>query len=73
MIGFQGENGTKLSGEVQISAMKPIEFKNMFSLILEPEKHQDHMISEAKRHIKDSNEEKDKNLTSNAIKFEIEP
>ena len=56
MIGFQGENGTKLSGEVQISAMKPIEFKNMFSLILEPEKHQDHMISEAKKHIKDSNE-----------------
>ena len=48
MIGFQGENGTKLSGEVEISSIKPLEFKNMFGLILEPEKYENQLISDAK-------------------------
>lgn len=40
MIGFQGENGTKLSGEVELSAISKMDFRNMFSLILEPQKYQ---------------------------------
>lgn len=37
MIGFQGKDGSKIAGDtVQVSEMSGSEFRNLFSLILEP-------------------------------------
>ena len=47
VIGFQGENGTKVSGEVTISKMEPAEFRNMFSSVLDPKEHKE--MDEAKK------------------------
>ena len=50
MIGYQGENGTKKSDTVKISATTPEAFRSLFTLVLEPAKYQDQMIREAEKY-----------------------
>jgi hypothetical protein len=50
MIGFQGDDGSKKTDQVQISAMTPEEFRNLFTLTLEPDKYREEMIQEAQKY-----------------------
>ena len=60
IVGYQGEGGTKVDDKIELSKMTPVQHRNMFSLLLNPEKHREQLYQESIEKVGDYKEIQEK-------------